>query len=575
MSENKKVVSWLLEVGRPVLGHLVSATLMRHLDQFLGIALFVIGVGAVANAVRPGGPQWLPDGTLQLAICLIVIALLKALARYLEMFWCHLVAFKALELLRVRLYRGLVPQASTIGTVSTSGDLLTRATRDIDRIEVFFAHTFPPAVTAITVPILGVLGLGFWADWRPALAAAIGLALSVFVVPLLGSKRLLTSAATQGEIRGKISAHVTDTVQGMSEVTGYGHVAERLDQLSLLDEEANAGAKPRVRQLAARQCASTFVMLATLLTVTECGLSAELEIATLAICVAVVWRLFDATEAVRDFADSLDTSLACANRVYKIVHAQGIKAPEYPKHLPAGPLGVRVDSLSYRYPTVGSGRKALSDVSVNIAPSSHVALIGASGCGKSTLLKLIGRLAEPDSGVIEIGGVDLTSLSEDELRSRVCLVAQSPMLFNGTVADNLLLVAPDATPEKLTEVMQIAQIGEELSLDSRIGPQGKQISGGQAQRLSLAMALLVDADVYLLDEYTSHLNTQLAAEVRRTLRLRRPKATIIEATHTAAGLSDVDAVIVLETKVLAAGKPAELSQAGPLAELIARQADAL
>ncbi len=569
----KSVVSWLIEVGRPVLGHLASSTLMRHIDQLLSIALFAIGIGAVARPAAQAlgvdtGPDWLPASIGSLAVIFIVIALLKSVSRYLEMFWCHLVAFKALELLRVRLYRALVPQASTIGLRSTSGDLLTRATRDIDRIEVFFAHTFPPAVTAVTIPLIGLAGIGFWLDWALAGVAAVGLLVSVLVIPLLGSSRLMSSAQDQGALRGRMSQHVTDTIQGMAEVTGYGHATDRLAQQAALDEEAAKCARPRARLLSARQSMSGFVLLATIFAVSVTGIGRGTDFVSLAICVAIVWRLFDATEAVRDFTDSLDTSLACARRVYAIVTADAEIRDDLVA-LPEGALGIEVDSLTYRYPAQGSSRPpALQDVTVDIDAGSHVALIGASGCGKSTLLRLIAGIASPTSGEIRVGGF---ATNRADLRPRVALVEQQPMLFNGTVADNLRLVRPDADTEKLTEVLRVACLSGELGLDDHIGPQGKKISGGQAQRLSLAMALLLEADVYLLDEYTSHLNPQLAAQVRRSLRDWAPDATIVEATHTAAGLAHVDQVIVLETRLLAAGRPEELRDAGPLAELIASQ----
>ena len=158
MTTTKQLRRWLISVARPVLKPLGASIVFRHVDQLAGLALLAISAGAVTKVAGNalGAPAsetaWLPNTAAMLAVVLVTVSLVKGLARYLEHFFGHLVAFKALELLRVRLYQALVPQTPALMQRSTSGDLLVRATKDIDRIEVFFAHTFPPAVTAVSRP---------------------------------------------------------------------------------------------------------------------------------------------------------------------------------------------------------------------------------------------------------------------------------------------------------------------------------------------------------------------------------------------------------------------------------------
>lgn len=543
MTTTKQLRRWLISVARPVLKPLGASIVFRHVDQLAGLALLAISAGAVTKVAGNalGAPAsetaWLPNTAAMLAVVLVTVSLVKGLARYLEHFFGHLVAFKALELLRVRLYQALVPQTPALMQRSTSGDLLVRATKDIDRIEVFFAHTFPPAVTAVTVPVIGVLTIGGIASWPVALVAAAGLVASLANAWLGSGANLAVSHRVAG-LRGQISQHVTDSVQGMAEVTGYGHVTRRLDELAGLDAQVAAAQRSRSRFQAARNGLQVIAMGATTLVATIVAVGQGLGLVPTAVTIALIWRLFDSTAAVKDFMSSLDVSMAAAERVHRIVAAAPlITDPESSAQLPAGPLAVAWNQVSYSYPSEGIAREpAVKDVTIDVPAGTHCCLIGHSGCGKSTLLQLALRFDDPQSGRVLVGGVDVRRLELAQLRSRVALVSQSPFLFHGSIADNLRVASPEATDDQLHEVLRIAQLDEEVEampggLDAPIGEQGQRLSGGQQQRLALARALLTPADVFLLDEFTSHLNRDLADRVREGLRAARPRVTIIESTH--------------------------------------------
>lgn len=542
-SDSKQVRNWLLDVARPVLKPLGASVAFRHVDQFAGLGLLAIGAGSIARLASDltgspeAGPAWLPSSAAMLALTLIVISLVKGLTRYLEHFFGHLVAFKALELLRVRLFRALVPQTPALMQRSTSGDLLVRATKDIDRIEVFFAHTFPPAVTAVTVPVAGVLVIAGVGSWPLALAAAIGLALSL-LVPLLGASMNQAAAQQVAAARGTISQHITDSMQGMAEVTGYGHVTRRLDELANLDEQVARAQQTRGRVQATRDGLQVVIVGLTTLVVAVLAIGLGVDLVSAAIAVALTWRLFDSTSAVKDFMASLDTSMVAAERVHRIATAPPLIAdPDSAVDLPPGPLGISWEHLGYRYPSEANDREpALQDVSITAPAGTHLLLTGHSGCGKSTLLHLVLRYDDPTSGRVLIGGVDARQIAGDQLRSRVALIDQTPFLFHGSIADNLRIAAPEATDEQLREALHVAQLDDEIhqmpdGLGTQVGERGQRLSGGQQQRLALARALLIGADILLLDEFTSHLDTELAARVRQALRAARPDATIIESAH--------------------------------------------
>ncbi|XNZ01030.1 amino acid ABC transporter ATP-binding/permease protein [Micrococcus luteus] len=585
-----EVSRWLISVTAPVLWPLAGSVVFRHVYYTAAVGLLGVGAGAIAAlAVDGGAPAWLPGTVWSMLAALAALTLVKAVAGYLEHFLGHWVAFKALELLRVRLYRALVPLAHQTGRTASSGDLLTRATKDVDRIEVFFAHTLAPAVTAVTMPVLVLAVMGPEVGAPAVLAAAVGLAVSVAVVPAAGVRASQRGAEAANARRGEIAQHVTDSVQGMSEVTGYGHVERRLAETAALDDALAADGAVRGRWAVAREAAARGVSLVTVLAVVVAGAASGADLVPLAALTAMVWVLFEATAGVRGFAGTLDASLAAARRVHRIgVTAPEVAEPERPVALPEGSLGVRLEAVDYVYPVVAPGQApALMDITLEVPAGSHTVLMGASGSGKSSVLRLLARHDDPAAGVVALtcaggpgGGaeVPVSSVALDELRTATHYVTQQTTLFRGTIAENLRLAAPEASDGRLWEALEAAQVAQVVrergGLDTEIGEQGRRLSGGQRQRLGVARAVLAAPRVLLLDEYTSHLDPETAAAGRAGLRAALPEATIVEATHTSAGLDAADQVVVLDAgRIVARGRPEDLKRGGPLARLIARETD--
>ena len=552
------VSAWLISVTKGVLGPLAGSILFRHLYFACHLGLLGVGawaVGSVGVELAGGEPtRWT---FVRLVVALVVLSLAKALFRYLEQFLGHLVAFKALEILRVELYRRLVPLATQLRC--TSGDLLTRATKDIDRIEVFFAHTLAPAITAITLPLVSVIIGGLVFGWPVASAAAVGLVLSVAAVPWLGASASLDAARSVNVRRAEVAQHVTDSIQGMPEVTGYGHSEERLRGLDDLGTQAIAINATRGRWDSMRTLASTALSLVTVIAIVAVGIHTGIGPVGLAVSAALVWGLFDVTAGVREFVGSLDASLAAAERVHAIATTTpSVTDPDSPEPLPTT-IGITLADVSYTYAS-DRGQYALSDIDLEIRPGSHVSIVGTSGSGKSTLLKLITRFDDPTAGKISVGGIDLREVALEELRSRILLVEQSSPVFNATVAENLRLAAPDASEADLRRALEVAALWDELSqrdgLATRVGEQGKLLSGGQRQRLALARAVLAKPDVLLLDEFTAHLDEANAAAVRANLRRALPGVTVIESTHSPLGLDQADLVVLLDNgRIRAQGSP--------------------
>ena len=612
---------WLVSHTRRLVPILGVSVLARIGDQLAGIALWGTAVlalqraGAAGTQIRTGAssaPAELHLGII--VVVLVCIALLKAFLRYLEHYAGHWVAFTALQRLRELFFARLVPQAPAATTGRGAAELTGRATRDIDRIEVFFAHTFPPAVTAFVVPAIALLWLGGAVAWPLAGVLAV-FTVAILLVSLGSGGSSWSSARRIAAGRGRVTAHLGDDLGGLREALAYEADGARLAGLdsadaALVRQRARAGRSGAIRagvirllelgQIVALVVCAALVPGAS--GETADGVAGSGSIGPLALALAVAIGLWAPTRGIADFVDGLDESFAAAARVYTVCEA----APtvrDSPRTVPQSSPGTRPrdaeapgESADSDRTTTVSGRSpehattpavafehvtfryaledpaALTDVSFTVAPGSWTYLLGVSGSGKSTSADLLLRGWDPQSGSVRLAGADIRGLALDELRRRVALVPQSPALVTGTLADNLRLGAPDATADELRLALRIADLGTwaeglEAGLDTPVKGRGRALSGGQLQRLALARALVAGPQVLVLDEALSQLDAAGAERVRDALRTAAGSGptgrfTVLEITHRTDLVPDAAPVVVLD-----AGRVLERGTAGALRAL--------
>ena len=211
-----------------------------------------------------------------------------------------------------------------------------------------------------------------------------------------------------------------------------------------------------------------------------------------------------------------------------------------------GPQELRLDhapavewrdvTFSYRNADGTALAPALEGVSLSVPAGGHVVVTGASGSGKTTLVNLLLRHHDPDSGQVLLDGEPVSSFTLDSLRRAIAVVSQRVELLNASIADNLRLAVPDATDDELSGVLDEVGLAAEVrgmdhGLETVIGPRGTRLSGGQAQRLTVARAILQGPKVLVLDEFTASLDPRLAAEIRTNLARCLPAATVVEISH--------------------------------------------
>jgi len=262
----------------------------------------------------------------------------------------------------------------------------------------------------------------------------------------------------------------------------------------------------------------------------------------------------------------------CAKRINEVLETEtSIKEPENPK--PALEKGtVRFEHVSFTYPD-GAGN-AIEDISFEAKEGERVAFIGSTGCGKSTLINLVPRLYDATGGTVYVDGVDVKELSLQELRDKVAVVPQKGILFKGTVMDNLALGYPELTEEEAEASLKVACADfvhdMQGGLEAEISQGGKNVSGGQKQRLCIARAVAAKPEILIFDDSFSALDYQTDKKVRENLRTDCKGITSLVVAQRIGTIMDADLIIVLENgKAVGQGKHADLLKDCPVYREIA------
>jgi ATP-binding cassette subfamily B protein len=261
-----------------------------------------------------------------------------------------------------------------------------------------------------------------------------------------------------------------------------------------------------------------------------------------------------------------------AERLMELLGARSAVAdPPAPQPLPPSCGGVRIefDAVRFAYPS-RKQQPVLDGLTLAIAPGENVALVGPSGAGKTTIFQLLQRFYDIDDGGLRIDGVDLRVLRLADLRARISVVPQEPVIFSGTVLENIRYGRADATDEEALAAARAAFVDEFVQglpdgYATFVGERGLRLSGGQRQRVAIARAMLKNAPLLLLDEATSALDAESERAVQAALRTAMAGRTTIVIAHRLATVQRADRIFVVEAgRIVDAGTHAELAARGGL-----------
>ena len=461
---------------------------------------------------------------------------------------------------RDRIYQQVVKLGPGLLGKRRTGEIANTATEGVEYLDYYFSVYFVQIWVAIAIPIFLCAAI-FSIDWVVGLWMLAGVPLTPLFVG--SSARGFRRISKQNEeMKNRNSAQYLDSIQGMTTLKMFNEGERRGKEM-----EAGNEAQRRVTMRLLLVSQSQFVLL-------------ELGFALFSTAVALGVSLYRYTgghmspgEVVAVVLLSLEFSrtLLLVGEFFfagalgrevaaKVVEFFDEKPPvtstdaAHPGATTGKPVSIELRDVTFTYP--GADKPAIANLSIRLEPNETVALIGRSGSGKTTVTNLLLRTLDPQSGEILFDGVPEKELSLEWIRRQIALVPQDPFLFYGTIADNLRMAKADATEAELVAACQAAELYDFIKstpdgFNTKVGDQGLALSGGQAQRLAIARAVLKDAPIVILDEPTSQIDVETETLLNRALeRLTRNK-TVLLIAHRLSTIEQADRIIVMEQGRLA------------------------
>lgn len=454
-----------------------------------------------------------------------------------------------------------------------AGEIQSRLTADTSVLQSLFGSSLSVALRNLLMLIGAVILMLITQPWLSALVL-LGIPATVLPILWFGRRVRRLSRHSQDQV-AELGRYAGEALAGIRTVQAFGH--EEADRRNYAGhvESAFGVAVARTRQRAWLTGIAMLVVFAAVGIMLWQGghavLAGDMSAGELSAFVFYAVLAAGAVAALAEVAGDVQRAAGAAERLLELLDARPhIHAPDSPVPLPRPPRGeIVIENLHFAYPS-RPRTPALTELNVHIHSGERVALVGPSGAGKSTLLHLLLRFHDPDAGRLCLDGVDLRDLAPGDLRAAMGMVAQEPVLFTGTAADNIRYGAPEASDAAVRAAARDANALDFIEalpngFDSYLGPGGVQLSGGQRQRLAIARALLRNPSVLLLDEATSALDAESERLVQEALDRLMVGRTSLVVAHRLATVIAADRLLVFDRgRLVGAGTHAQLLESNPL-----------
>ncbi len=452
----------------------------------------------------------------------------------------HRAAADVIRQLRTRLVGHVLALGPRHPGLPPTGELATLATKGLDGLSGYFSRYLPTLLVAVVVPAL-VAGRILFADWIAGLVIAVTVPLIPLFMILVG---LHTERATGRQWRALavLGHHFLDVVAGLDTLVAFNRAGAQTGRLHELAERYRTTTMRTLRT--AFLSALVLELLATLsvaMVAVSVGLrlvSGQLDLATGLLVLILAPEVYFPLRAVGTRFHDSAAGLAAASAAFEVLELPGedaVRSPAPdPSRVPVTVRCLRVD---------GRSGPVLDGLDLDLEPGALIGLTGPSGCGKSTLVDVLLGLRRPDAGSVRVAGVDLADIDRAAWLRRVAWVPQSPVLVAGTVADNIRLAAPAASPAQVRRAATLAAL--DMPTGTVVGEGGTGLSTGQRRRVALARAVLADRPLLLLDEPTEGVDADTEAAIAAALPIIRDGRTVLLVSHRPELLEQCDRVIEL------------------------------
>ena len=564
-----QIMGSLIGLVKPLLHIMLAAIILGTLGYLCAIFLTILAGQAIVHGLLTGAAgmtvpvdnMWLVFTPVKTIITvMIVIAVLRGILHYMEQYCNHFIAFKLLAIIRHKVFAALRKLCPAKLEGRDKGNLISIITTDIELLEVFYAHTISPIAIATLTSMIMVIFIGRY-HWIAGLLALAAYLIIGVAIPMWNGKRGSQKGMEFRTNFGELNSFVLDSLRGLDETIQYGQGEKRKEQMTERSKNL-AGMQELLSKMEGSQRSFTnmvillasFGMLALTIWLYAKG---EMGFEGILTCTIAMMGSFGPVVALSSLSNNLNQTLASGERVLSLLEETPL-VEEIPGDVDTEEstdhtfTGAKAENVTFAYKVSETETDTILDhYSLTLQPGQITGIHGASGSGKSTLLKLLMRFWDVQEGSVSVDGADVRKIPTKHLRDMESYVTQETHLFHDSIANNIAIAKPGATREEIMEAAKKASIHDFImtlpkGYDTEVGELGDTLSGGEKQRIGIARAFLHDAEMILLDEPTSNLDSLNEGIILKSLKESAEKKTVVLVSHRVSTMNVADVVYEME-----------------------------
>lgn len=543
----KEVVKRLMHYVKPYGALLVGALVCAVIYVVMSLLSPVLIGQAVDGIIGPGQVDFAGIG--RIALYLVFVLAAGGLFQWLMTLCTNKVCYRTVKDLRTEVFSRIIHVPLKFIDQNAHGNIINRIVNDVDSVSDGLLQGFTQLFTGV-ITILGTLG--FMISINPWIAlVVVALTPVSLVIATLIARGTHTTFLKQSRIQGELSGHVEEMLSGQKLVKLFGHEKASEEKLEEINQRLYVwGYKAQIYP-AFTNPLTRFVNGLVYAAVGVAGALAAvrgvLTIGQLSCFLSYANQYTKPFNEVTGIMAQLQTAMAAARRLMALIDEPVEEEASPLQHLPQGNTPIAFEDVSFHYLP---DRPLIEHFHLEVQPGQRIAIVGPTGCGKTTLIKLLMRFYDVVDGAITLGGVDIRTVSRDELRSRFGMVLQETWLTQATVAENIGYGKPGATREEIIAAAKAAHADSFIrrlpqGYDTVISENGGNLSQGQKQLLCIARVMLMDPPMLILDEATSNIDTMTELRVQKAFAAMVKGRTSFVVAHRLSTIKEADRILVM------------------------------